>query len=260
MLDKGSAVRNRFLDVDRIVRQRAAQSPTGLIVSCRCASSAFAPRAAATASWARNRRSHRAAAASTPCRRARSSGRSPRQGDRRSRFLTASLHSSVRTRVRYASLKAKGYPVGSGVVEAANKVLVNQRMKRAGQRRSVEGGQNVLTFRAMSGRFGTASDDRNACLERKSGAGRRLTAGILFPEQTLMNSVPVHPVACNFGGGSPGLAPLAQMTVPRSGVAARRQGYTGQPSASRPRILERQTPPRKSLRFAERFRAAGSSG
>ena len=60
-----------------------------------------------------------------------------RRRDRRSRFSTASLHSSARTGARYASLKAKGYPVGSGVVEAANKMLVNQRMKRAGQRWSV---------------------------------------------------------------------------------------------------------------------------
>ena len=39
---------------------------------------------------------------------------------------------------------------------SANKVLVNQRMKRA--RWSVDGGQNVLTFRAllMSGRFDAA--------------------------------------------------------------------------------------------------------
>ena len=37
---------------------------------------------------------------------------------------------------------------------SANKVLVNQRMKRA--RRSVDGGRNVLTFRALSGRFDAA--------------------------------------------------------------------------------------------------------
>ena len=61
-----------------------------------------------------------------------------------------------RRRMRYANLKANG--CGSGVVEAANKVLVNQRMKRAGMRWSVAGGQNVLTFRAllMSGRFDAA--------------------------------------------------------------------------------------------------------
>ena len=55
--------------------------------------------------------------------------------------------------MRYASLE--GYAIGSGVVEAANKVLVNQRMKRAGMRWSIEGGQNILTFRALirSGRF-----------------------------------------------------------------------------------------------------------
>ena len=63
-----------------------------------------------------------------------------------------------RRRMRYASLKARDYTIGSGVVEAANKVLVNQRMKRAGMRWSVDGGQNVLTFRAlmMSGRFDAA--------------------------------------------------------------------------------------------------------
>ena len=58
------------------------------------------------------------------------------------------------------------------------------------------------------------------------------------------DSVPAHPVACNFGYGSPGLAPLscADITVSRSGGAARKQGDTGQPSASRFRILERRGP------------------
>ena len=51
--------------------------------------------------------------------------------------------------MRYASLKANGYTIGSGVVEAANKV--HQRMKRAGMRWSIEGG--VLTFRAWSDRL-----------------------------------------------------------------------------------------------------------
>ena len=54
-----------------------------------------------------------------------------------------------RHRMRYASLKANG--CGSGVVEAANKVLVNQRMKRA--RWSIEGGQNVLTIVDTVGPF-----------------------------------------------------------------------------------------------------------
>ncbi len=52
-------------------------------------------------------------------------------------------------------------------------------------------------------------------------AARKGLAGAQSSEQqTLM----AHPVACNFGGGSPGLAPLAEITVPRSGGAARRQG------------------------------------
>ena len=45
--------------------------------------------------------------------------------------------------------------IGSGVVEAANKTLVTQRMKRSGMRWRIVGGQAVLTFRALikSGRF-----------------------------------------------------------------------------------------------------------
>ena len=53
--------------------------------------------------------------------------------------------------MRYASLKVNG--CGSGVVEAANKVLVNQRMKRA--RWSIKGGQNVLTIVDAVGPFRT---------------------------------------------------------------------------------------------------------
>ena len=70
--------------------------------------------------------------------------------DRERAFFRKNRH-----RMRYATLQADGYAIGSGVVEAANKVLVNQRMKRAGMRWSIEGGQNILTFRALirSGRF-----------------------------------------------------------------------------------------------------------
>ena len=37
--------------------------------------------------------------------------------------------------MRYHALKAEGVAIGSGVVEAANKTLVTQRMKRSGMRR-----------------------------------------------------------------------------------------------------------------------------
>lgn len=55
-----------------------------------------------------------------------------------------------RHRMRYAALKAKGYPIGSGVVEAACKTLVTQRMKRSGMRWRHEGGQSILTFRSLA--------------------------------------------------------------------------------------------------------------
>ena len=63
-----------------------------------------------------------------------------------------------RRRMNYYHLALQGYPIGSGEVEAANKVLVTQRLKRAGQRWGRDGGQGVLSFRALikSDRFDRA--------------------------------------------------------------------------------------------------------
>lgn len=48
----------------------------------------------------------------------------------------------------YAEFRKRGFPIGSGPVEAAAKVLVKQRMCRSGMRWSRSGGQYVLTLRA----------------------------------------------------------------------------------------------------------------
>jgi hypothetical protein len=63
-----------------------------------------------------------------------------------------------RDRMRYAELEARGLPIGSGVVEAACKTLVAQRMKNSGMRWSHQGGQAILNLRgwAQSGRFDAA--------------------------------------------------------------------------------------------------------
>lgn len=60
-----------------------------------------------------------------------------------------------RQRMRYAEAAAAGLPIGSGVVEAACKTLVTQRMKRSGMRWRDSGGQAILTFRGLiqSNRF-----------------------------------------------------------------------------------------------------------
>lgn len=55
-----------------------------------------------------------------------------------------------RWRMDYAQLRAQNLPIGSGVVGAACKTLVTQRMKRSGQRWSINGGQAILTFRALA--------------------------------------------------------------------------------------------------------------
>jgi hypothetical protein len=60
-----------------------------------------------------------------------------------------------RHRMRYAQFVDDGIPIGSGVVEAACKTLVTQRLKRSGMRWHLDGGQAILTFRSLvqSGSF-----------------------------------------------------------------------------------------------------------
>jgi len=60
-----------------------------------------------------------------------------------------------RNRMRYHQFVAEGLPIGSGVVEAACKTLVTQRMKQSGMRWGEDGGQAILTVRGW-----TQSGDR----------------------------------------------------------------------------------------------------
>lgn len=63
-----------------------------------------------------------------------------------------------RRRMRYATFARRKMPIGSGIVEAACKTLVTQRLKRSGMRWRNAGGQAILTLRALeqSGRFDRA--------------------------------------------------------------------------------------------------------
>jgi hypothetical protein len=54
-----------------------------------------------------------------------------------------------RRHMHYAEYRRQGFPIGSGVVEAGCKTLVGQRLKRAGMRWSLEGGQAILNLRAV---------------------------------------------------------------------------------------------------------------
>ena len=54
-----------------------------------------------------------------------------------------------RHRMGYADAKARGLPIGSGVVEAACKTLVTERLERSGMRWSPRGGQAILTLRSL---------------------------------------------------------------------------------------------------------------
>lgn len=54
-----------------------------------------------------------------------------------------------RHRCHYAKLKSENKPIGSGIVEAACKSIVQMRLKRSGQHWDEPGGQAILTFRSI---------------------------------------------------------------------------------------------------------------
>lgn len=54
-----------------------------------------------------------------------------------------------RHKMHYAQAIESHYPIGSGVTEAACKTLITQRMKCAGMRWDISGGQGVLTARSL---------------------------------------------------------------------------------------------------------------
>lgn len=58
-------------------------------------------------------------------------------------------------RTAFAHAAQRGWPIGTGITEAAAKTVVNVRMKRAGSRFSQHGGQTVMLFRTaiLSHRF-----------------------------------------------------------------------------------------------------------
>jgi hypothetical protein len=54
-----------------------------------------------------------------------------------------------RKRMNYAQYRRQGLPIGSGVVEASCKTLIGHRLKRAGMRWSIDGGQSILNLRSV---------------------------------------------------------------------------------------------------------------
>lgn len=74
-----------------------------------------------------------------------------KQAPRNNRITTELIYfRKHRHRMRYATWREAKLPIGSGVVEAACKTLATQRLKRSGMRWRQEGGQAILTFRAMA--------------------------------------------------------------------------------------------------------------
>ena len=72
------------------------------------------------------------------------------RGHKRKRLKTQLTYfCNQKHRMHYAEYIRQGLPIGSGVVEAACKTLVTQRMKQSGMMWSQTGGQAILTLRSL---------------------------------------------------------------------------------------------------------------
>jgi hypothetical protein len=80
------------------------------------------------------------------------------RGDHRDYRTGIAYFERHRKRMRYATLRRKHLPIGSGVIEGTCKSLASDRLKRAGMRWDAPGGQAILNLRAwsQSGRFEAA--------------------------------------------------------------------------------------------------------
>jgi len=79
------------------------------------------------------------------------SSTTPRARGNRQRRLQTELTDFRRQRARrdYAAYLRQHLPIASGVIEAACKTLVTQRLKCSGMAWSIAGGQAILTFRSL---------------------------------------------------------------------------------------------------------------
>ena len=51
--------------------------------------------------------------------------------------------------MNYANHKKENLPIGSGVTEAACKVIINERLSQSGMKWTISGAQNTLSVRAL---------------------------------------------------------------------------------------------------------------
>jgi hypothetical protein len=89
----------------------------------------------------------------------------PRSGPRRKEAKKQIAYfQKNRDRMLYATFRAAGYFIGSGVVEAGCRTVVGQRLKQSGMFWSSPGAQNVLSIRTalLSHRFEGYWDQRNS--------------------------------------------------------------------------------------------------
>jgi hypothetical protein len=89
----------------------------------------------------------------------------PRRGPRRQAAQKQIAYfEKNRNRMLYATFRALGYFIGSGVVEAGCRTLIGQRLKQSGMFWSIQGAQNVISLRSalLSNRFDPYWDRRNS--------------------------------------------------------------------------------------------------
>jgi hypothetical protein len=133
------------------------------------------------------------------------------------RATTLTYLSKRRAQIRYADFQAAGYPIGSGLVESANKLVVEARLKGSGMRWARPNVNPLVALRsvACSDRWAEAWPRLSAHLRRQARAratARRTARRTARPTPPPRIS-PAAPLA-PFPAAPPSMAPPAPATVP----------------------------------------------
>ncbi len=136
--------------------------------------------------------------------------------------------------IRYAEFSAAGYPIGSGAVESANKLVVEARLKGAGMHWAPGHVDGMLALRNVvcSGRWEEAWPPISACIRE----GARARSGMRRDERRAAIQPVSAAVTVAFEATSETAMPVAAQPVSQAAAGAEEQAVAGphRPAANHP--------------------------
>jgi hypothetical protein len=142
-----------------------------------------------------------------------------------------------RDQIRYAEFVAAGYPIGSGAVESANKLVVEARLKQAGMAWASASVDPMLALRgvACSDRWAELWPAVTPVLRARARATSAARRRVRRERRTAALAAPATALPAPAAGALPRRAPLRPADPPREALAALAAAPTAAPA--RPKLV-----------------------